>query len=142
MTYGVFSHLGTLLYNINMLYSPDAEVKGDTQIMVKGAEGMLHKEMEKQSAMEILQVIGAVGSQLGQSLNLAPVIGWSIKKLLTSFSVPDDVIQAMNQPPMMPMIAPQQRSSGGVSGGNPNSNPNPGLTASSDGDSIAGIGSS
>ena len=139
MTYGIFSQLGELLYNTNLLYSPDAEVKGDTQIMVKGAEGMLHKEMEKQSAMEILQVIGAVGSQLGQSLNLAPVIGWSIKKLMGSMDVPDDIINAMDQMPAMPMMP--QGGAGGVSGGNPNPNPNPGLTGGEN-ESMAGLGSS
>lgn len=141
MTYGVFSPLGQLLYNINMLYSPDASVKGDAQIMTKGAEGMLHKEMERQSAMEILQIMGSIGAQLGGTINVAPVISWSIKKLMGAMDVPDDVLAAMQQPPMMP--PPQAPAGAGVPGGNPNSNPNPGegLTTSPQGDSVAGMGS-
>ncbi len=125
ITHGVFDHLGHLLYNINMLYSPNSAVKGDSQIVVKGAEGLLHKEMERQSALEILQIIGSVGAQLGTSLNLAPVIGWSMKKLFASMDVPDDVIAAMEQPsPAMMAQAAQEATQG--NGVNPNSNPNPG----------------
>lgn len=136
MTHGIFHPLGELLFNINMLYSPDAEVKGDSQIMVKGAEGLLHKEMEKQSAMEILQVLGAVGAQLGQSINLTPVVGWSIKKLMSSLEVPDDVIAAMEQMPPSALLAgdsnvPPARGMGQ----NPNSNPNP-----DSGEGVAGMG--
>lgn len=134
LTRGVFEPLGNLLYNTNMLYSPDQEVKGDTQIMVKGAEGLLHKEMEKQSAMEILQVIGGVGAQLGQSLNLGPVISWSVKKLFSAMDVPDDVLEQMDQPsPMQQMQMMQQvqevQPAAGIPGGNPNSNPDPGQAA-------------
>lgn len=125
ITHGVFDHLGHLLYNINMLYSPNSAVKGDSQIAVKGAEGLLHKEMERQSALEILQIIGSVGAQLGTSLNLAPVIGWSMKKLFASMDVPDDIIAAMEQPsPAMMAQAAQETAQG--NGVNPNSNPNPG----------------
>lgn len=124
ITHGVFDPMGHLLYNINMLYSPNVAIKGDSQIMVKGAEGLLHKEMERQSALEILQIIGSVGAQLGQSLNLAPVIGWSMKKLFASMDVPDDVIAAMEQPsPAMMMQGGE--AAPGLPGGSPNSNPNP-----------------
>lgn len=132
LTNGVFAPMGQLLYNINMLYSPNAEIKGDSQIMVKGAEGLLHKEMEKQSAMEILQVLGTVGAQLGQQLNLGPVISWSMKRLFSAMDVPDDVLAAMEEPsPAMLAQQAQQaqvvpQGAPGVPGGNPNSNPNPG----------------
>lgn len=81
--------------------------------------------MERQSALEILQIIGSVGAQLGTSLNLAPVIGWSMKKLFASMDVPDDIIAAMEQPsPAMMAQAAQEAAQG--NGVNPNSNPNPG----------------
>lgn len=112
---GVFTLLGTSLYNLNMLYAKDNDVKGDSQIITKGAEGLLQKEMEKQTAMELLQVVGAVGAQLGQVVNLTPVVGWSIKKLMSSMGVPDDIVDQMNQP-MMP--------AGGPTGG-PAPNPAP-----------------
>lgn len=130
ITHGVFDPLGHLLYNTNMLYSPDTTVKGDSQIIVKGAEGLLHKELEKQSAMEILQVISGVGAQLGQVLNLGPVISWSVKKLFAAMEVPDDVLAAMEQPnPSLAgaqSVVPPEGVSGNGINSNPNSNPNPG----------------
>ena len=126
ITHGVFDPMGHLLYNINMLYSPNAAVKGDSQIVVKGAEGLLHKEMERQSAMELLQIVGSVGAQMGQFLNLGPVIGWSMKKLFAAMGVPDDVIAATEQPnPMMLQGGMPPAPSGGGDGMNPNSNPAP-----------------
>lgn len=92
---GVFKPLGQLLYNINMLYAQDPDVKGDSQIVTKGAEGLLQKEMEKQSAMEILQVLGASASGLGQMVNIAPAIQWSLEKLLTSMGVPQSITEQM-----------------------------------------------
>ena len=115
---GVFDPLGHLLYNINMLYAEDPAVKGDSHIVTRGAEGLLQKEMEKQSAMEILQLVGSVGAQLGGMVNIAPVVGWSIKKLVGSMGVPDDIIDQMGQP-SMPAVA------GSGMGDNPNPNPAP-----------------
>ena len=92
MSRGIFDPLGTLLYNTNMLFSPDAEVKGDTQIMVRGAEGLLRKEMARQESMEILQILGTVGAQLGQVVNIAPALSWTLKKLFTSLDMPDDIM--------------------------------------------------
>ena len=113
---GVFAPLGQLLYNVNMIYSTDASVKGDSQIITRGAEGLLQKEMEKQSAMEILQLVGQVGAALQGAINIAPVVGWSIKKLMSSMGVPDDVTKQMEQQPaMMPSSGPD----------NPASNPMP-----------------
>lgn len=112
---GVFKPLGTNLYNTNMLYSPDPDVKGDAQIVTKGAEGLLQKEMEKQSAMEILQVLGAASSGLGQMVNIGPVIQWSLRKLLSAMGVPDSVSEQMQG------ATPAQ----GI-GMDPNSNPDPG----------------
>lgn len=92
---GVFKPLGQLLYNTNMLYAKDQDVKGDAQIVTKGAEGLLQKEMEKQSAMEILQVLGAAASGLGQMVNIAPAIQWSLDKLLSSMGVPRSITEQM-----------------------------------------------
>ena len=83
---GVFIPLGEALFNTNMLYSNNMDIKGDAQIITKGAEGLLQKEMQKQSAMEILQVVGSVGAQLGQMVNIAPVVSWSIKRLVAQWA--------------------------------------------------------
>lgn len=120
---GVFVPLGELLYNTNMLYSSNPDIKGDSQIVTKGAQGLLQEEMNKQNAMEILSVVGSAGAQLASAggMNIAPVVAWGIKKLLGSMGVPDDVMaQMMAMPP-----APQQAPAGGGNGFNPNSNPNP-----------------
>lgn len=112
---GVFKPLGTLLYNVNMLYSPDPDVKGDSQIVTKGAEGLLQKEMEKQSAMEILQVLGTAASGLGQMVNLGPALQWSLQKLLSAMGVPNSVTEQMKgATPAQGMAM------------NPDSNPDPG----------------
>lgn len=92
---GVFKPMGDLLYNLNMLYAKDPDVKGDSQIITKGAEGLLQKEMEKQSAMEILQVLGAASAGLGQMVNIGPAIQWSLEKLLSSMGVPQSITEQM-----------------------------------------------
>lgn len=100
---GVFRPFGELLYNTNMIYAKDVDVKGDSQIITKGADGLLKKEMERQSAMEILQVVGAAAGSMGQMLNLAPVLAWSLEKLLAAMGVPDAVLGEVGQ---MPAAAP------------------------------------
>lgn len=65
---GVFAPLGTLLYNTNMKYSKDPDVKGDCRVRARGAAGMLEREMQKQNALEVVQVIG----QLGQNAQINP----------------------------------------------------------------------
>lgn len=113
---GVFEPMGHLLYDTNMIFSPDFEVKGDSQIVTKGAEGLLQKEMEKQSAMEILQVLGSSAAGLGQMVNLGPAIQWSLEKLLSAMGVPASITE-------------QMQSMGATAGqgmmGNPASNPMP-----------------
>lgn len=129
----VFAPLGELMYNINMLYASDSSVKGDVQIVTKGAEGLLQKETEKQNAMEMLQVIGAVGGSLSGAVNLTPVVGWAVKKLFGAMNIPDDVLEQMNAP--VQGAAPQTgngQSAGQGNGMMPNSNPAP--------DSPAGAG--
>lgn len=116
---GVFTPLGQLMYQMNMLCCDDSSVKGDSFIVTKGAEGILQKEIEKQTAMELLQIMGAVGSQLGQSANVAPVISWGMQKLLGGMGVPDDVIAQMYTP-APEMVAPQAAA---VAAPVPNGNP-------------------
>lgn len=115
---GVFRPFGELLYNTNMLYSHDVDVKGDSQIITKGADGLLQKEMERQSAMEILQVVGSAASGLGQMVNLAPVVEWSLMKLLGSMGVPDNILGQVNAVPPQGM--------GTVTGGPNPAPPSPG----------------
>ena len=122
---GVFEPLGQLLYSVNMLYASDPSVKGDVQIVTKGAEGLLQKETEKQSALELLQVIGAVGGTLGQAVNMAPVVGWAMNRLFGAMGIPDDVLAAMNVPPPQMQARGAQPPAGQGDGMNPASNPAP-----------------
>lgn len=123
---GIFEPLGTTLYNLNMVYSEDVSVKGDSQIVPKGAEGILAKEMERQNAQEIISMIAQAGAQIAQAggLNITPVLGWSLKKLFGAMNIPDDIIAQMEQP--NPMMMAQQMAAQQGNGVNPNSNPNPG----------------
>ena len=124
LTYGVFEPLGNLLYNYNMLYSPDQSIKGDAQIIVKGASGLLAKEIAKQESLEVLEILSGVGAQLSQVVNLSPVLSWCIKNLFQAMNVPDDLLEQMNQMPMQQPMQPMQQPV--ASSPNPNSNPNPG----------------
>lgn len=110
---GVFRPFGELLYNTNMLYSHDVDVKGDSQIVTKGADGLLQKEMERQSAMEILQVVGSAASGLGQMVNLGPVVEWSLMKLLGSMGVPDNILGQVQASPMSPPVGEMGSAMGG-----------------------------
>lgn len=110
---GVFRPFGELLYNTNMLYSHDVDVKGDSQIVTKGADGLLQKEMERQSAMEILQVVGSAASGLGQMVNLGPVVEWSLMKLLGSMGVPDNILGQVQASPMSPPVGEMGTAAGG-----------------------------
>ena len=110
---GVFRPFGELLYNTNMLYSHDVDVKGDSQIITKGADGLLQKEMERQSAMEILQVVGSAASGLGQMVNLGPVVEWSLMKLLGSMGVPDNILGQVQASPMSPPVGEMGSATGG-----------------------------
>lgn len=110
---GVFRPFGELLYNTNMLYSHDVDVKGDSQIITKGADGLLQKEMERQSAMEILQVVGSAASGLGQMVNLGPVVEWSLMKLLGSMGVPDNILGQVQASPMSPPVGDMGTAAGG-----------------------------
>lgn len=141
---GVFEPLGTTLYNLNMVYSEDISVKGDSQIVPKGAEGILAKEMERQNAQEIISLIAQAGAQIAQAggLNITPVLGWSLKKLFGAMNIPDDIIAQMEQPNPMMLMQMQQAAAGGGNGMNPNSNPNPGSPEGAGPAADAGAGES
>lgn len=121
---GVFEPLGEHLYNLNMLYSSDVSVKGDTRIMVKGAAGILQQELDRQNASELLQIVAAAGAQIGNLVNIGPAITYAITKLLGTYNLPDEVMEALKQPPPQ-MMQPQQGAPAG-NGVNPNPAPMPG----------------
>jgi len=103
----VFAPLGTLLYNTNMKYSKDPDIKGDCRVRARGAAGMLEREMQKQNALEVVQVIG----QLGQNAQINPkLMERAITKALEASGLSLDGEELiMDQPTEVPkMQAPAQ----------------------------------
>lgn len=47
----------TMLYDYNMLHDPDPAIKGDAQVVAKGANAMLQRESSRQASMAMLEVL-------------------------------------------------------------------------------------
>ena len=65
---GIIEPMVTLLYMLLVMYEDDFDYTGDCKVVAKGAASMVQREMEKQSAMENLQILAQAG-QMGQQLN-------------------------------------------------------------------------
>lgn len=105
MDRGIFKPMGTLMYNYNMRYSDDETIKGDAKVNAQGSNGLIKKEIAKQSAMDVLQVIGSMGTVAAQLVDPS-VTKWAFRKLLISSGVPldefsDTLDKAAQQPPEM-----------------------------------------
>lgn len=55
----------TLMYMLLVMYDDDFDYSGDCKVIAKGAASMVQREIEKQTAMENLQILG----QMGQNVN-------------------------------------------------------------------------
>jgi hypothetical protein len=84
----VFLPMGELLYGYNMLYEDDESLKGDSQVQAQGVQGLLAREMERNNALELLQLIGSVGAQLGDSVT--PLVDWALQRALIAMRVPPE----------------------------------------------------
>jgi hypothetical protein len=82
----VFLPMGELLYGYNMLYEDDESIKGDSKVQAQGVMGLLAREMERNNALELLQLIGSVGAQLGDSVT--PLVNWALQKTMLAMRVP------------------------------------------------------
>jgi hypothetical protein len=103
----VFGPMGELLFAYNMLYEDDPSIKGDSKVMAQGVQGLLAREMERNSALELLQLLGAIAAQLGPSAS--PLLDWSIRRVLVSMRVPPDIASQVKfgqQAPALPGPAP------------------------------------
>ncbi|MDR1872029.1 MAG: hypothetical protein LBS60_08980 [Deltaproteobacteria bacterium] len=85
----VFLPMGELLYGYNMLYEDDESLKGDSKVQAQGVLGLLAREMERNNALELLQLIGSVGAQLGASVT--PLVDWALQKTLLAMRVPSEL---------------------------------------------------
>ena len=113
----VFQPMGELLYAWNMLYEDDESIKGDSKVVAQGVQGLLAREMSRNNALEILQLVGAVGAQLGESAS--PLVDWALKQTLTAMRVPDEIVARISfnspapgpEPPMDAAMPPEMAAS-------------------------------
>ena len=112
----VFEPMGTMLYNYNMEYSKDDSVKGDCQILARGASGMLQREIDRQNSYEILQMVTGAGQQIAQMPRGMEIITWALKNVLQNMGVPKDLLKdPMGQG--IPAGAPQEQTGADLSAG-------------------------
>lgn len=78
---GIIEPMITLLYMLLVMYEDDFEYTGDCKVVAKGAASMVQREMEKQTAMENIQILAQAG-QLGQQLN-PELFSRAFQRLLT-----------------------------------------------------------
>jgi hypothetical protein len=81
--------MGELLYNYNMLFEDDPSIKGDSQVLARGVLGLLAREIERNNALELLQLIGSIGAQLGEGVS--PLVDWALQRALIAMRVPEDL---------------------------------------------------
>ena len=85
-----------------VMYDDDFEYTGDCKVVAKGAASMVQREMEKQAAMENIQILG----QLGQVVN-PELLNRTIEKLLQTAGILEPGESAINQMPQEPMNVQQ-----------------------------------
>lgn len=93
---GVIEPMITLLYMLLVMYEDGFEYTGDCKVVAKGAASMVQREMDKQAAMENLQILGQLGQQINPEL-----LNRTVTKLLTVAGVLEPGESAM--PPIPPM---------------------------------------
>lgn len=95
-----------LMYRLLVTHDNDFEYTGDAKIIAKGAATMIEREMEKQTAMENLQIIG----QLGEGTN-PEIIARATTRLLELSKIiepGEDIMIKQQAPQMQPdQAAPQ-----------------------------------
>ena len=122
---GVIEPMVTLLYMLLVIHEDDFEYSGDAKIIAKGAASMIQREIDKQAAMENIQILG----QLGENVN--PVLmDRAITALLSLSGImePGEIATIQAQPQQAPPgAAPGQPPEGAMpplptmpeDGGNP-----------------------
>ncbi len=87
----------TLMYMLLVMYDDDFEYSGDCKVIAKGAASMVQREMEKQTAMENLQILG----QMGQNVN-PELLNRAMENLLQLSGIlePGEKATAPSTPPM------------------------------------------
>lgn len=65
---GVIEPMITLLYLLLAKFDKEFTYTGDCKVVAKGAASMIQREMDKQTAMENLQILGQLGQQVNPDL--------------------------------------------------------------------------
>lgn len=95
-----------LMYRLLVMYDDDFEYTGDAKIIAKGAATMIERELEKQGAMENLQILGQMGDGVDPNIvNRATTRLLELSKIIE----PGEDIMAIQPtpPPAPPGNAPQ-----------------------------------
>lgn len=87
-----------LMYRLLVMYDEDFEYTGDAKVIAKGAATMIERELEKQTAMESLQILGQLGD--GVDPNITNRATTRLLELSKIIEPGEDVIN--NQPPRAP----------------------------------------
>lgn len=98
---GVIEPMITLLYMLLVMYEDDFEYTGDCKVVAKGAASMVQREMDKQAAMENLQILGQLGQQINPEL-----LNRTVTKLLTVAGVLEPGESAMADTPPVGAMPP------------------------------------
>lgn len=121
---GIIEPMITLLYMLLVMYEDDFEYTGDCKVVAKGAASMVQREMEKQTAMENIQILAQAG-QMGQQLN-PELFSRAFQRLLTVAGVLEPgenvggdtpalppmgmgALPPMEQAPPMEQVPPQEQ---------------------------------
>lgn len=103
---GIIEPMISLLYMLLVMYEDDFEYSGDCKVIAKGAASMVQREMDKQAAMENLQILG----QLGQQIN-PEILNRTVTRLLTTAGILEPGEDALVAPATdMTSEAPQTES--------------------------------
>lgn len=86
MDKGVFKSVGTVMYTYNMIYSDNNAVKGDAKVDARGASGLVQKEIDRQNALDVLQLVG----QIPEGFVKPSTVQWAISTALENVGVPID----------------------------------------------------
>lgn len=111
----------TLMYMLLVMYDDDFDYSGDCKVIAKGAASMVQREIEKQTALENLQILGQMGPNVNpELLNRAMESLLQLSGILEpgekAIATPQPALDAI--PPQVPAQAPtaESQSLSGVNG--------------------------
>ena len=91
----------TLMYMLLVMYDDDFDYTGDAKVVAKGAASMVQREMDKQNAMENLQILG----QMGQAVN-PDLMNRAVQTLLELSGILEPGEKAVLPPQARPQVEP------------------------------------